>query len=559
MLEQSRELDVKNFIQKAAEESGMKAADAVSFSEKCYDGMPLIWQPYGGATSFDDIDTQRTADFYNSRVQMETSALEGIIHNITQNEDYSADEKASKIATAADDYRSRIATLDEKKQSPYDEKSVGVKALTGKFLKGLKNVVIGAPRESAGVNTGFRMIEDNQGNLRWISFSSNAFEDKYKQLFSTKALEEAVEYADKTGERGPLLLFHQWPARIGSADFQAVSGRFVVESGTFDDTLYGQKAVQYFLEHQDVPFEVSIGFAYKEGDDADGVYDWTRIRERSVLPPGKAANKWTDFRLAGDERMRTDAKAFLDGVLGTDEADKIVAEAATRTKSLEEQGVRHKEAPEVVVMSDEDAGEITGVKQVELPAEEKAAELEYITEAHSHGDLEHSHRMVPEQEHTHTGVKASYKAMKKAYDEDDEDDEDDDNDKKKGSNPFAKKEAPESGVDVKQLAIGVANIMDTLGGITESLEAIPQLQESIKALQASDEERLAAIMTPRWNAPGGIRPTDAIGNIITDPNAIKAVTDADVGLDGQKVDQPVNPAMAYVQDLIPTLGRPQQG
>lgn len=551
MPEQSRELDVKNFIQKAAEESGMKSVDAIAFAEKCYGDMPLMWQPYGGATSFGDIDTQRTADFYNSRVQSETSALEGIIHNITQSEELSADEKATRIAAAADDYRSRIADLDEKKTNPYDERATGIKALTGKFLNGLKNVVIGAPRESAGISTGFRMMEDNQGNLRWLSFSSNAFEDKYKQLFSTKALEEAVEYADKTGERGPLLLFHQWPARIGTCDFQAVSGRFVVESGTFDDTLYGQKAVKYFLDHQEEPFQTSIGFAYRDGDEADGVYDWTRIRERSVLPQGKAANQWTDFRLAGDERMRTDAKAFLDGVLGTDEADKIVAEAATRTKSLEEEGIRHRAAPEVVVLSDEDAGEITGVKQLETPA---ATEPEYITEAHSHGDIEHAHRMVPDQEHTHNGVKESFKATKKADDE-----EDGDKEKSGKANPFAKKEAPEGGVDVTQLAVGVANIMDTLGGIKESLDAIPQLQESIKALQASDEERLASIMTPRWNAPGGIRPTDSNGNLITDPTAIKAITEGDIGADGKQVEQPVNPAAIYVQDLIPTLGRPQQG
>lgn len=556
MPDQSRELDVKNFIQKAAEEGGMESAKAIAFAEKCYGDMPLMWQPYGGATSFDDIDTQRTADFYNSRVQSETSALEGIIHNITQSEDLSADEKATKIAAAADDYRSRIATLDEKKPNPYDEKS-GIKALTSKFLTGLKNVIVGAPREEKGITTGFRMIEDNEGNLRWISFSSNAFEDKYKQLFSTKALEEAVEYADKTGERGPLLLFHQWPARIGTADFQAVSGRFLVESGTFDDTLYGRKAVEYFLEHQDEPFEVSIGFAYKDGDDVDGVYDWTRIRERSVLPQGKAANKWTDFRLAGDERMRTDAKAFLDGVLGSDEADKIVAEAATRTKSLEEQGIKHREAPEVVVMSDEDAGEITGVKELEAPAaQETPAAPEYITEAHSHGNVEHSHRMIPEQEHTHQNVKESFKAMKKA------DAENPKEEMAKGEESDAKtskKEAPEGGVDVKALAVGVANMMDMLTGIKESLDTIPQLQEDIKSLKASDEERLASIMTPRWNVPGGIRPTEEGKNVITDPNAIKAITEGDTGKDGETVKQPVNPAAIYVEDLIPSLGRPQQG
>lgn len=546
MPEKSRELDVKNFIQNAAVESGMEATAAVAFAEKCYNDMPLIWQPYGGATSFADIDTQRTADFYNSRVQMETSALEGIIHNITQNEEFSADEKASKIAAAADDYRGRIAALDEKKQDPYNERS-GIKALTSKFLTGLKNVVIGAPREGKGISTGFRMIEDNQGNLRWISFSSNAFEDKYKQLFSTKALEEAVDYADRTGERGPLLLFHQWPARIGTCDFQAVSGRFLVESGTFDDTLYGQRAVEYFLEHQDVPHEVSIGFAYKDGDDADGVYDWTRIRERSVLPQGKAANKWTDFRLAGDEAMRNDAKAFLETVIGADETEKVVAEAATRTKSLEEQGVRHREAPEVVVMSDEDAGEITGVKQLEEPVV-KTEEKSYQVDAHSHGNIEHTHRFEVGSEHIHEGVKASYKAMKKADDDEEEDKGE------KAVESVNKKEAPEGGVDVKQLAVGVANIMDTLGGIKESLDAIPQLQEDIKALKASDEERLAAIMSPRWNAPGGIRPSESPTNLIKDPEAIKAVTG-----EGEQPDQPVNPAAIYVQDLIPNLGRIQQG
>src|SRR6185295_5191606 len=174
------------------------------------------------------------------------------------------------------------------------------------------------------VGEGFKVFQDKEGKYRWLSFSSNAFEDNQKELFTTPALEEAVEHADKTGERGPLLYFHVKSAEIGQCDFQAVQGRFLVESGTFNDTPLGQKALEYLLT-TDEEQQVSLGFKYRLGDELDRQYDWFRFNERSVLPSGLAANNYTKFLVLGEEDPMNPVKeAKLKEVFGEDMTKEII-------------------------------------------------------------------------------------------------------------------------------------------------------------------------------------------------------------------------------------------
>lgn len=180
------------------------------------------------------------------------------------------------------------------------------------------------------------VFKDNFGVDRWLSYSSNAFKDREKEIVSTKFLMDAVEYADKTGDRGPLRLFHIPGADIGTCDFQGVQGRFLIESGTFLDTpmaLAGKAYIQTCPEE----LGVSIGFRHPVDAKKDGVYDEGIIKERSVCPLIFAANPFTAFiTMKGDsmESIRTD---WLKKAIGEEFANDVLSKADAATKALEGQ------------------------------------------------------------------------------------------------------------------------------------------------------------------------------------------------------------------------------
>ena len=212
-------------------------------------------------------------------------------------------------------------------------------------------------KEQFSLGTGFRVFATKAGS-RWLSFSSNAFQDREGEIFTTKSLEEAVKEADQLGGHGPLRLYHVPGADVGTCDFQAVVGRFLVESGTFDKTSMGEKAEEFFLQNVDKKFGVSIGFKFRKGDETDKVYEWLQIFERSVCPPEAAANKWTQFLPAGGKTLPLDSKKkdFLSEVLGKDLAEEVITVAEDETKALEDTVAFKEEGEETKVEEEEKAG-----------------------------------------------------------------------------------------------------------------------------------------------------------------------------------------------------------
>lgn len=539
--------------------------EELSEDEKCAES-PSYYMPYGGATSFDEVDTMQKAQESMMHMDMETDKLRGIIHNITMDDELDVDEKARAIQDAADDYRKRISDMSSKalgngsllsrflgdkrrKKWPYghekkddeelDEKAVwstafinnlpdssfayiesgGSKDEEGKTkprslrhfpykdasgkvdLPHLRNALARAPQSpfgpkampklraaarSAGVGEpakkelifealpipmGFKVFKDKEGKYRWLTFSSNSFEDLDGEIFTTKALEEAVEYADESGERGPLLVFHVPSAEIGQCDFQAVSGRFLVESGTFDDTPLGQKAVEHFI-NTDEEYQVSIGYMYRTGDEQDGVYDWLQIMERSVLPKGDAANPWTDFQVIGGKEVDKRHADALKSIFGEDLSARIISSADEKSKELEGK-VKFKE---VKVSADEEGKPTIQIVFDNLPESDDSKEED-----------------------------------KK---EEDEKSQDDGNKEDNG---------------VSQIA----------GVVAELVKTVEALSSEVKALKESDDVKISSIITPR-----GIRPTEDNSNVINDEKVKEATGDKE-----QEQTNP-NPALPYVMDLI---------
>lgn len=356
------------------------------FGEKCDECgpsalMPIM--PFGGATSFDEVDAFSASRELSQEINELSYWFRTIVDNVMGSMMMDPKEKAASVAKAASDFHARIMALPEgaTKDALLDEsieafelagRQISAAAKEGKrvgrqqvgmlkrMFEDLKSLLGWASYEDMQSEEGKKVLLSDHGGLqiyekdgvvRWLTYSSNAFEDIEGELFSTKSLEDAVAWADAVGERGPLRIFHVPGADVGHCDYQAVFSRFLVESGTFADTPIGRKAKEYFLRNRDKRFGVSIGYLYRQGDELDGTYDWLRIRERSVTPEGMAANPWTEFTLGGD--VMTDARkaAFLEEILGKEAATTIISDAERRTKELELL-VRHKAAgdPEPAAM-----------------------------------------------------------------------------------------------------------------------------------------------------------------------------------------------------------------
>ena len=363
--------------------------------EKCSEcGPSAMPEPsFGGATSFDELDAFVESLELSQDINELSYQFRALVDNTMGAMMMDPKEKAAAVAKAASDFHSRIMALPEGEEkdalledsieafeiagrqisaAAKEGKRVGKQqvGMLKRMFEDLKSLLGWASYEDMQPEEGKKVLLSDHGGLqiyekegvvRWLTYSSNAFEDIEGEVFSTKSLEDAVAWADAVGERGPLRIFHVPGADVGHCDYQAVFGRFLVESGTFADTPIGRKAKEYFLRNRDKRFGVSIGYLYRQGDELDGTYDWLRIRERSVTPEGMAANPWTEFTLGGD--VMTDARkaAFLEEILGKEAATTIISDAERRTKELEPL-VRHKAAeasapPAVAVAATPAAGE----------------------------------------------------------------------------------------------------------------------------------------------------------------------------------------------------------
>jgi hypothetical protein len=317
--------------------------------EKCmgmdYIGMEMP-APLGGATSFSELQAYRKAQNVEMSYLTAVFDYQDLERNILNDNDLTTQEKAAALVGLTTDFQNVVNNIEQyypsakTKEDKPSNPLVAAVQLVKSFLKGNPDKTDDMLKEfdlSPEAPAKFKMFETPDGP-RWLAVSTNSFKDREDEIFAHKALEECIEYHDKTGERGPLRVFHVAGADIGDCDFQGMAGRFVIESGKFRDDELGQKAVEYFRANSDKEFQVSIGFTYKVGDESDGVYDWLRIRERSVCPYGTAANPFTSFAFGelGGEHMDERKVKMLGEMFGETVASGLIARAETHTKELEE-------------------------------------------------------------------------------------------------------------------------------------------------------------------------------------------------------------------------------
>jgi hypothetical protein len=253
-----------------------------------------------------------------------------------------AKQLAPALTTAAQ------SLSDGKKLTDADQLSL-IRNGLARLVKG--ELVLTAAGQRATMKA-FHIFKDASGRDRWVAQSSTAFQDRDKEIVSTKALADDCAFADATGSYGPLRWWHMPGLDLGDCDFNAMHGRVLIESGTFRTPAIAQKVAAAADG-----LEISLGFLHLPSEpDADGVFHHIRRFERSLVPRGKASNRFTAFTVK-ETRMFDPTKVAALKTLGfsDDDITNLQAQAAATEKTATDQGVAFKadeppaEPPDVVI------------------------------------------------------------------------------------------------------------------------------------------------------------------------------------------------------------------
>lgn len=200
-------------------------------------------------------------------------------------------------------------------------------------------------------NSGFA-VKAVDGKLWHFTWSTNAFKDRDREIFTTKALEDYVLEAEKRSERGLFDFWHIPGTDFARKEWQGVIGRFLVEAGPYLDNYQGQRAAKFFEKYPDSHPKIapegwgcSPEFKFLPEERETGVYDWLWIIRTTTLPRSAAANIWTQAKQEEVKTMALTKDQLEAGVEIWDEdfMESLVADGKKRTQDLEAARVAHKD------------------------------------------------------------------------------------------------------------------------------------------------------------------------------------------------------------------------
>jgi hypothetical protein len=218
------------------------------------------------------------------------------------------------------------------------------------------------------------------GELWHFTYSTNAFEDREGETFSTKSLERYVMAAKEKADKGFFNLWHLPGTDFARKEWQEVIGRFLVEAGPYLDDERGEAAREFFKQHGDGHPEIapegwgcSPEFRYLPEERATGTYENIWITRTSTLPKMAAANIWTETRQLARKNMASYSKEQINAAIEVfkdkDFVKSLFDEGENKTAELEAAGVAHKG-------KDEETSEPeTQPQEIQLNIEELAAEV----------------------------------------------------------------------------------------------------------------------------------------------------------------------------------------
>lgn len=224
---------------------------------------------------------------------------------------------------------------------------------------------------------GQKMVD---GELWHFTYSTNAFQDREGETFSTKSLERYVAAAKEKDDRGFFNLWHIAGTDFARKEWQEVIGRFLVEAGPYLDNEQGRAAAEFFKQHgaghpEFAPegWGCSPEYKYLPEERATTVYENIWITRTSTLPKMAAANIWTETRQLARQKMAYSEDQIKAAIaVFKDEAfvKELFDEGETKTAELEAAGVAHKENKETKETESEQPAQ-----EIQLNMEDLAAEV----------------------------------------------------------------------------------------------------------------------------------------------------------------------------------------
>lgn len=194
----------------------------------------------------------------------------------------------------------------------------------------------------------FMTFKGADGEPWLLTWTTNAFIDRDREIFSTNGLEQYVEIAEKMGQRGTWDLWHVDGTEFAEVQGQAVIGRHLVEIGPFLDTPVGRACKEFFVKwpdghptHAPEGWGCSPQFRYLPEERKGGVFETFFIEKRAVLPRLSAAN----VRTRGGTIMKLTEKQrdFFKEAMGEENFVKLVEVAEEDSLKHEQAGVAHKD------------------------------------------------------------------------------------------------------------------------------------------------------------------------------------------------------------------------
>lgn len=328
-------------------------------------GMDKITQVEANYTPFGFADQEGCGNCkwfagYENRCHV----VDGIIVPTGKSDLYRPLFPKDQMAELLEDFAEEMSEMDMGEASVSEEKQEK-RGLLARLLGRKKEV---ETKPLFDTPTGFKVVGDNS----WIAWYTNPYQDRDKEWFAEKSLDDDMAFMYEKNEYPSLWRYHigKYPeneaTKHGKAYAVTKSGRFLIAFGDFDDTVLGQAMKQYYIDNPNQG--VSHGFYYDPAFKKDGVYYKHHTFEVSTLPPDVAANQYAGFAVkegtkemaAANEKALADLEAIIKGRLPEEEYQKVMRLAAQKSAELD-QHVSHKAEKE-----DEKA------KEPELSADTKA-------------------------------------------------------------------------------------------------------------------------------------------------------------------------------------------
>jgi hypothetical protein len=196
------------------------------------------------------------------------------------------------------------------------------------------------------------IITKEQDKRSWIAISSSDFRDADDEVVSTQAMDFAIALNKHRNSYGNLVWDHYDELPLGVCKSQMRVGRFLVESGDFDDTLLAQKAADKLEGSKPGEYQISIGFKYWKGTRSDdGVYSLIDIYHRATTTHPANPNTGIEVIKMTKELTAEAKKAIAaDLDIPVEELDKMIAGTKKEEKEGSTAEVKHKEeAPDPLV------------------------------------------------------------------------------------------------------------------------------------------------------------------------------------------------------------------